>query len=76
MNRRTVTQIQPIEQDPQGVWRRMEAPINGFRLTMNLPYICRIGFKEASLVSEATVRGAGYLGAIRLNNGAVTYLYR
>ena len=76
MNRRTVTQLQPIQQDLQGVWRRMEGPINGYRLKMNLPYICRVGYTPADQVSEETIQGAGYLGAIRLKNGTVTYLYR
>jgi hypothetical protein len=76
MNLSSVKELQSIERDAQGKWRRMEAPLNGLPLKMNLPYIKKVGFTTASDVSNETIESTGYVGAIHLRNGKVTYLYR
>ena len=76
MNLSSVTELQSIEQDAQGKWRRMEGPLNGLPLKMNLPYIRNVGFTPANDVLEEVIRSTGYVGAIHLKNGKVTYLYR
>lgn len=76
MDRSTITELQPIERDGLGLWRRMEGPLTGFRLKMNLPYVYRVGYSEAEDVLDATIAAMGYRGAIRLNKVALTYLYR
>lgn len=76
MNRGTISQLQAIESDGEGNWRPVQAPLNGFRLRMNLRYIYHVGYTEASQVPEMTIRTVGYEGAISLKNGTATYLYR
>jgi len=76
MNLSSVTELQSIERDAQGKWRRMEGPLNGLPLKMNLPYIRKVGFTTAADVSDETIGSTGYIGAIHLKNGRVTYLYR
>ena len=76
MNLSSVKELQSIERDGQGKWRRMEGPLNGLPLKMNLPYIQKVGFTTANDVSDETIGSTGYVGAVHLKNGKVTYLYR
>jgi hypothetical protein len=76
MNLGDVTELQSIKRDAQGKWRRMEGPLHGLPLKMNLPYIRNVGFTTAVDVSQETIGSTGYIGAIHLKNGKVTYLYR
>lgn len=72
----SIDQLQEIGFDDRLGWRIIQAPLNGFRLKMNLPYIKRIGYSTPKDLSRETIESYGYGGAIQLKNGATTYLYR
>lgn len=71
-----VRQLQEVELDDRLGWRPLQAPVDGFRLKMNLQHIRRAGYSNAVDLSSDTIRSYGYTGAIRMNDDGVTYLYR
>jgi len=72
----SLRQLQEIGPDDRVGWRPIQGPIDGYRLKMNLPSIRRVGYSTPADLPQAIVHGYGYSGAIRLNKGGVTYLYR
>ncbi len=55
-------------------WR---SPLNGLPLENEISRTLRkVGFTNASDISDETIGSTGYIGAIHLKDGKVTYLYR
>ena len=71
-----IRQLQEIGRDDRLGWRPIQGPIDGFRLKMTLPSIQRVGYSTPADPPQPIIQEYGYSGAIRLNEGGVTYLYR
>jgi hypothetical protein len=76
VNLATIVLLQEVGLDERKQWFPIQAPLHGFRLKMNLPYIRRTGYSTPPNLPMTTILAYGYAGAIRLKNGDTTYLYR